>query len=237
MKLNKYFFSFITAILNCIFFIVAIFSSRGSTASVGLIFVPIIFLISFVITFVIFQTKQKSIRIIFSIGTIVFTLWNAKLIFDVKKKNQLRDEAARIEQIKYAQAINLLNKLKEKEPEKFEINIIELEKTKPERATLLAILERIECPITLLEKYAKHDDLGLVLTVAKHPKTPGENLEYIFRKQRFPFYYYSTLAANPNTPPAILRELFQLRDKNTLIVPNLKSNPKTPQDVLNAIGP
>jgi hypothetical protein len=104
-----------------------------------------------------------------------------------------------------------------------------------DRTVLIPALETAFVPEETLDALGRDSDLGIVLIVARNPRTRPETLERIYRGASYPPYFFQALAANPHTPVPVLRDLAQHSHENSGIAPALASNPSTPRDVLYGI--
>jgi hypothetical protein len=219
-------------LISAVLFITAIFSSRGSTSGIGLIFLPFVVSIPAFLIIIIQTQKNKKIISLLSALLIFYFGYQIKMIVDVKAKNKIEDEKNRLAQARYYEAQNKFKQIFSN-LSTTEINekINQFMQQPLDREEKLILLANINCSKKILDEYAHDADMGYVLEVARNENTSPEALRYIFYYQNYPFYYYSTLSANPSTPKDVLAALYDQRDKNTLIVPNLSRNPNTPIEI------
>ena len=96
-----------------------------------------------------------------------------------------------------------------------------------DRTVLIPALETAFVPEQTLDVLGRDPDFGVVLMVARNPRTRPETLERIYREAKYPPYFFQALAANPHTPVPVLRALAQHTHENSGIAPALSRNPST----------
>jgi hypothetical protein len=114
----------------------------------------------------------------------------------------------------------------------------EIERHRDDRTFLIAALETSFVSEDRLDALSANGDLGLVLMIARNPRTRPDTLERIYRTSPYPFYFFQALAEHENTPVAILR---RLADRPApidagMIERALAGNPSVPPDILDRVA-
>jgi len=210
----------------------SILSSRGSTASIGFIFLPYVALLPafFGAAFGFFE--KKSLR--WFIGLCLFAVF-AFGVFDIWKirsRNEMRDKEAirQGEEIKKNEA--WVQGIEQSEPEKASQVFLERARQTEDRTILIPLARSSKASEEMLTLLSANSDFGVVLTVVRNPNTPAEVLEKIYKTHSYPDYFFSELSRNPKTPSAILMELYNKKDQNTGIPTGLASNPEIPEKLV-----
>ena len=114
----------------------------------------------------------------------------------------------------------------------------EIERHRDDRPFLIAALETPFVSEDRLDALKANGDLGLVLAIARNPRTRPDTLDRIYRASPYPPYFFQALAGHKNTPVAILR---RLADQPApidagMIDRALAGNPSLPRDILDRIA-
>lgn len=114
----------------------------------------------------------------------------------------------------------------------------ELERHRGDRAFLIPALETRFVSEERLDQLSTLDDLGVVLWVARNPRTRSDTLERIYRASSYPPYFYQALAEHRNTPVGILRSLASQPGPidGGMLERALAHNPSAPRDLLERIA-
>jgi hypothetical protein len=116
----------------------------------------------------------------------------------------------------------------------------EIERHIGDQSFLTAAVETAYVSEDRLDQLSTRD--GLVLSVARNPRTRSDTLERIYRKSAGATHGYQmlpefqALAAHKNTPLDILRAIANGPESNPLIDRALAGNPSAPRDVLDKIA-
>jgi hypothetical protein len=112
----------------------------------------------------------------------------------------------------------------------------EIEKHRGDRTFLIPALETAFVSEDRLDQLSAHDDLYVVLSVARNPHTRSDTLERIYRKSSYPPYFFQALAEHKNTPIDILRTLASHSGPITMLDRSFARNPSAPRDILERIA-
>ena len=105
-----------------------------------------------------------------------------------------------------------------------------------DRAFLLAALPNDSISPNVLDTLASGMDLGVTLEVLRNPNTRPETLARVYRTATYPDYFFQALAAHRNTPPEILRDLYNRPRTITGLDIWFAGNPSTPKPILSDIA-
>ena len=242
--------------LICFFIFLAIgtttiLQSRGSTAAVGFIFLPMLALFPGLIGFLlgkvhtIYTRKKQSnqpagmqtialmVLSILLVGTFALEINN---LLDVQKQNKINaikvaahKKLFRENGIKFKKMLTM-NKGRES------AFLEELAKGNTDRTFLIPIAASEFATSELLERLSKSKDLGVVLSVARNKNSTATTLEWIHKNSSYPPYFYSALAGNENTPSELLFELYEKRGDNSGIAQGLARNKNLPKQILEKLS-
>ena len=112
----------------------------------------------------------------------------------------------------------------------------EIDKHRGDRTFLIPALETPFVSEDRLDQLSAHDDLNVVLSVARNPRTRSDTLERIYRKSSYPPYFFQALAEHQNTPVDILRSLARHPEPIGSLDRALARNPSAPREVLDKIA-
>jgi hypothetical protein len=211
-----------------------IFISRGSTAGIGFLFIPVYSLLpAFVGAVGVAFARQPAMgyRIL---GGLVLTAWipmaglTLQGILETRQTNAERDAQVKSQREAYLR----YQKQLQEQPERYTAPmLLALLETQPDRAFLLAVAAWKEAPDAVLEKLVDQDDGGVLLSLLRHPRTPMAAIEKAVRLNGRHYFSYD-LAANPTTPKAVLLALVGDRSRPVPMGRALMQNPNTDCDVL-----
>ena len=112
----------------------------------------------------------------------------------------------------------------------------EIDKHRGDRTFLIPALETPFVSEDRLDQLSAHDDLNVVLSVARNPRARSDTLERIYRQSSYPPYFFQALAEHKNTPVDILRSLARHPEPIGSLDVALARNPSAPRDVLDKIA-
>jgi hypothetical protein len=208
--------------------------SRGSTAGIGFLFIPVYSLLPALVGAVgVAFARQPAIGYKI-LGGLILTAWipMAGLILhgllETRHKNAERDAQVRAQREAY---LGYQKQLRE-QPDRYTAQtLLERLETQPDRAFLLAVASWKEAPDAVLEKLVDQDDGGVLLSLLRHPRTPMAAIEKAVRLNERHYFSYD-LAANPQTPKAVLLSLVRDRSRPVPMGRALVQNPNADCDVL-----
>lgn len=218
-------------VCTSIFWIYILLQSKSSTAGIGIIFIPVVAGLPAVLAFYAQKTQNKFYKVALVISIFLVLGKVYQMMLEQKKYNEkvaleAKQSEKRFEDSKHEIAILISKNIGN------EVNVLnELFDKKPNREMTMAILSSKYCPPEKWLEYAASEDMGFALVIAQNNDATKEALELIYKKQKYPDFFISSLARNPNTSPELLRELYNQRHKNNLIEINLYNNPNTPEEI------
>ena len=221
----------------------AIFQSRSSTASIGIIGIPFIGALGGFLGLG-FGRWRSSTEPTHSVGALVCLAGAVLLIaFNVREgmttvgKNRSRDvmQAAHSEEIERDRAL-IAAALGENENRQRAWMDSSIRARITDRAFLIAALENDSVSPGLLDTLASSNDLGIALQAVNNGSTDRSTLRRIYETHPQAYYFFQALAANPNTPPEIIRDLYTKPRVITGLDGWFARNPATPRDVLDRIA-
>ena len=114
----------------------------------------------------------------------------------------------------------------------------EIEAHRRDRTFLIPALETSLVSEARLDQLTLDDDLGVVLMVARNPRTRSDTLDRIYRTSSYPFYFFQALAENRNTPVPVLRSIAGQPGPIDvkMLDQSLARNPSVPRDILDRIS-
>lgn len=240
-------FSYLVAFVIGIF---AIFESRSSTASVGLLFLPMIALIPGLLAFVFgaahFHLRQADggwrqhpwpLTIILLAGLILAGVYGYQGYgwHQTANLNSARDqEAERQRQAMKENRRELAQRLAAAPGREAEI-IDRLSQQTGDRTWLIPLAANPHASAQTLDRLSRSADLGVALSALRHVNLSTAAIVRVYREHSYPDYFFSTMAGNANSPAWLLHELFQKRAQNLGIELALAENPSTPVDVIDAL--
>ena len=223
----------------------SIVQSRSSTAGIGVLFLPGAGALSGALA-TLFGRLRVDPRPGFRIAAWLLLLASAGVAasFGVggtreRAKNRDRDQQQVEQERRIAEnrrAIELL--LRDNQGREGAALDAEIGRHRGDRTFLIPALEMPFVSEEVLDGLSANDDLGVVLTVARNPRTRSDTLERIYRTSSYPPYFFQALAAHKNTPLAILRRLAdQPAPMNAeMIDRTMAANPSAPRDVLDKVA-
>jgi hypothetical protein len=211
-----------------------IFISRGSTAGIGFLFIPVYSLLPALVgAFGVAFARQPATRYKI-LGGLVLAAWLPMAgltlhgILETRHKNAEWDAQVRAQHAAY---LGYQKQLRE-QPDRYTAEtLLELLETQTDRAFFLAVASWKETPDVVLEKLVDQDDRGVLLSLLRHPRTPMVAIEKAVRLNERHYFSYD-LAANPKTPKAILLALVTDRSRPVPMGRALMQNPNADCDVL-----
>jgi hypothetical protein len=212
-----------------------IFISRGSTAGIGFLFIPIYSLLpAFVGAAGVAFARQPAMGYKI-LGGLVLTAWipmagfTLQGILETRQTNAERDAQVKAQREAYLR----YQKQLQDQPDRYTApTLLALLETQPDRAFLLAVASWKEAPDAVLEKLVDQDDGGVLLSLLRHPRTPMAAIEKAVRLNGRHYFSYD-LAANPTTPTAILRALVADRSRPVDMGRALVQNPNADCHILH----
>jgi hypothetical protein len=212
-----------------------IFISRGSTAGIGFLFIPVYSLLPALVGAVGVAFARQGEMGYKILGGLVLTAWipmagfTLQGIIETRHKNAEWDAQVKAQREAYLR----YKKQLQEQPERYTApTLLELLETQPERAFLLAVASWKEAPDAVLENLVDQDDSGVLLSLLRHPRTPMAAIEKAVRLNDRHYFSYD-LAANPTTAKAILLDLVADRSRHVDIGRALVQNPNADCDVLH----
>jgi hypothetical protein len=211
-----------------------IFISRGSTAGIGFLFIPVYSLLPALVGAVgVAVARQPAIGYKI-LGGLILTAWLPMAgftlhgIIETRQTNAERDAQVRAQREAY---LGYQKQLRE-QPDRYTAQtLLERLETKPDRAFFLAVASWKETPDAVLEKLVDQDDGGVLLSLLRHPRTPMAAIEKAVRLNERHYFSYD-LAANPKTPKAVLLSLVMDRSRPVPMGRALMQNPNADCDAL-----
>lgn len=221
----------------------SITQSRSSTAGIGILFLPFYGCVSgaFAWGFAILRkssdVKRKSgawLLLLMGFGVNSYLLYSGFQTIHLNKDRDLKQKARNesIEKNKKWIKENLI--LHQGQEEAWLESLVQ--EKKDDETFLLSILDQPELSTKTLDSLAEHKEMGVMLQVARHPKTSSATLEKIYATKQYPEYYYQALAMNTNTPPDILQKLHDHPSYMTNLDQNLAQNTSIKKETLLQIA-
>ncbi len=214
---------------------VLIFSSRGSTAGVGFLFLPLYSLLPATLGFGLKAIQKKIIRVGLLLCLLSFYGFEVYETYKTQEGNRRSDQEQARKNAEFAKNRKWVREIEQSGPKLASRVLKERAESTDDRAVLIPIASSKMAPVELLIRLSKSLDDGIVLTVVRNHHTPSKALEDIYSTRTYPGYIFYALASNPNTPTKILFELFEQRDVNLGIETALAENPAAPMELLEKI--
>lgn len=205
-----------------------IFSSRSSTASVGIIFLPFYSLVPFVLGGLLGMTSNRIARWILILLILVCFGYLLSLIYAERLKNSKWELENQDRYLQIQNNRKWLNQLIIENPDDARKWVEKQVHLTDDDRWLIPIAESSVATAELLTELSKKPNAPM-LSIIRNSKVPTSILEYAYRKTNYPDSYFADLAKQKNTPEDILIELYVIhRQKNSGIETSLASNPKIP---------
>ena len=238
---------FIFVVIGC----TTILQSRGSTAGIGFIFLPMLALFPGFIGFLlgkmhtIYSRKKRSnqpvgmqkialiLLSILLVGAFVLEINN---LLDVQKQNATHTIKVAAYQKLFRENGQKFKRMLSKNKGRESAFLDELAKGNTDRTFLIPIAASKFSSKELLERLSKTKDLGVVLSVAGNKNSTAKTLKWIQKSSSYPPYFYATLAANESTPSHLLWELYEKRGVNSGIAQGLARNENVPIEMLEKLS-
>jgi hypothetical protein len=220
----------------------AIFQSRSSTASIGILFLPFYGLFAALMAWLFANLRLAERR-----GWRVFGWFclAASLALPVALAYQGFNSIALNESrdAKYQASLLEMARNKASLAETLAVNpgrereVIDelIDKHADDRNHLLPILESRFVSEETLDRLARSDDFGIALSAVRNPNCRADTLARIYRTHTYPDYFFQALAAHPNSPPDVLTELYRRPATINGLDRSFASNPATPVAVIREI--
>jgi hypothetical protein len=196
----------------------AILQSRSSTASIGVIFLPILGSISGALVLAYGASRRSPNATLRSLGLVALLAAAAPAAIEINGARRTRNLNAQrdVDQTRRDRALAAyrlaLDTLLRDAGERGGDTLAALLRARAhDREFLLAALERDVISTDALDTLVRSKDLGIALQAVRNPKTSSDALASVYRTSDYPAYFYQALAAHPNTPPQILREIHRVR--------------------------
>lgn len=221
----------------------AISQSRASTAGIGILALPVFGSLAGALawTFARFRVhSNKAARIcawlclLASMG-VAASFYRGGLQEQEKNRGRDRLQAENSRQIdENRRAIKRL--IDENNGREADVLDAEIERHLGDRTFLIPALETAFVSEERLDGLSRHDDLNVVLMVARNLRARPDTLERIYRKSSYPPYFFQALAEHKNTPVDILRALSVDSKPLGSLDRSLARNPSVPRDILDEIA-
>jgi hypothetical protein len=227
--------SLVCYLVGIFFGVIDIFSSRSSTAAIGLLFLPYYAFVPAAFGALFSATDKKSLRasaFILLVSTYSYAIFAT---LQVRQKNQVQDIESLRQREEISKNKNWVLEIEKSLPEKGAQLLAEKAAQTTDRTWLIPIAESPLASPELLDKLSRSNDMGVILSVVRNPKTNSDSLARIFKTQKEADYFFADLAANPQTPDAILHEIFGKAGTNSGILIGLGKNPHLPPDLVSSI--
>ena len=220
----------------------AIFQSRSSTASIGVLFLPFYGLFAGVMAWLFANLRLAERRGWRVFGWFCLAASLAVPIalayqgFNSIALNESRDAKYQASLLEIARNKASLAEMLASNPgrERETIDAL-IDRHADDRNHLLPILESRYVSAEALDRLARSDDLGIALSAVRNPNCRAETLVRIYRTHAYPNYFFQALAAHQNTPPDILLELYRNPVTINGLDRSFASNPATPIEVIREI--
>jgi hypothetical protein len=220
----------------------AIFQSRSSTASIGILFLPFYGLFAGVMAWLFANLRlaeRRGWRVFgwFCLAaTLAVPVSLAYQGFNSIALNASRDAKYQASLLEIARnTAGLADTLAANPGREREVIDELINKHADDRNHLLPILESRFVSAETLDRLARSDDLGIALSAVRNPNCRAETLARIYRSHAYPKYFVQALAAHQNTPPDILLELYRNPATINGLDRSFASNPATPIAVIREI--
>ena len=220
----------------------AIFQSRSSTASIGILFLPFYGLFAGVMAWLFANLRlaeRRGWRVFgwFCLAaSLALPVSLAYQGFNSIALNTSRDAKYQASLLEIARNKATLAETLAANPGREREVIDELiDKHADDRNHLLPILESRFVSAETLDRLAHSDDLGIALSAVRNPNCRTDTLARIYRTHAYPDYFFQALAAHPNTPPDVLIELYRRPATINGLDRSFASNPATPIAVIQEI--
>ncbi|HEX6628280.1 MAG TPA: hypothetical protein VF105_10005 [Gemmatimonadaceae bacterium] len=221
----------------------SITQSRGSTAGIGFLFLPLVAAVAGFLALAFGRWRSsdnaplKVIAWVCLTGALFLVIVNVVQGTRTKDQNQIRDD----QQEKFTAEISHdreeIAAALQANPGRQRIWLDSaIHANITDRAFLLAALPNDSVSPDVLDTLANGRDLGVTLEAVRNPNTRPETLARVYRTASYPDYFFQALAAHRNTPPEILRELYTRPRTITGLDIWFAGNPSTPKPILADIA-
>ncbi len=224
---------------------------RGSTASIGLIFLPILAMLPMLGGFILgylhtrYLIKKQNGQVSSGLKMSLFILSALLLLPFIWQANELSETVAENissdnEALRQREAIRAnsdqLKVLLSANPGN-EATILKRMMTETQdRTQLIPIANSPYASPEILEPLSHSHDFGVVLSVVRNEQVTEAILQRIYHEHQYPAYFYVDLSQNKKTPLTILRQLYKQRSQNSGITRALARNPQLPADLLSHLA-
>jgi hypothetical protein len=217
--------------------------SRASTAGIGFLFLPGAAALSGGLALLFGRLRRHSkpsIRFgawLYLLASVAFTAW---LIIDgvqQRATNGSRDrQQAESQRAIEENRLTIARLIHDHAGNESAALDAEIERHRTDRTFLIPALETSFVSEDTLDRLASDRDLGVLLSVARNPRTRSGTLERIFRTSSYPPYFFQALAEHKNTPVGVLRTIASDAARPSLLDRAFARNPSTPRDILDRIA-
>lgn len=213
-----------------------IFSSRSSTASIGMLFLPLYSIFPAILAGLAIHFKNFYVRLTLTICLILIFSYVVHSTLEMKKNYKLKDDAYQIERVKIIENESWIKKIENTQPkEANKILTIKLNDNINDRTWLIPLAQSQFLNQDQLHELSLNKDMSVVLSISKNPKTSPQTITNIYTNHSYPDYFFMALAENESTPKEILLSLFEEISTNSGIEKGLARNKKLPLELANTL--